>query len=296
MRRLLWRLRPPVLALGGGGARGFGHLGVLEVIDEWRLPVRGIVGTSMGAVVGAMYLAYGSADAAVTRWREAIAAGLVPPVRPMRRLPDAGSREHPLLQVARRFRNQLVVAFAINRATVLDDDDLERAFDYLIPETSVEDLRRPFRAVATDLETGREVRLGRGPLRRVMMATSAIPGLLPAVTIDDFRLVDGGVVAEVPAAAASELGWPTVAVDTSMDLPPLTDEDLVLDTMIRTQMMTAGLLRRQQLKRARVVIRPEVGHATWADWHLFESLVDAGRAAASKLLGSPPGSSPVLGT
>jgi len=274
-----------VLALGGGGARGFAHLGVLQVLDEQGLPVRGIAGTSMGAVIGAMYLAYGSAQAAMDRWREALERDLVPPVRPVRRLAEADGHEHPLVQVARRIRSQVVVAFASHRTTVLDDTDLVRAFEFLLPQTGIESLPRPFIAVATDLETGEEVRITHGALRHVLKASSAIPGLLPATEIEGRLLVDGGVIAEVPVGAARALGWPVVAFDVSMDLPPLRDDDLVLDTMARTQMMTLRLLRNRQLAKVRAVIQPQVGLTTWAEWHKFDELIAAGRMAALKFFG-----------
>lgn len=285
--RLVWRIRPPVLALGGGGARGFAHLGVLQVLDEQRLPVRAIAGTSMGAVIGAMYCVRGSAVSAIDAWRRAIDEDLVPPIRAMGRIPEAHEHEHPLIQMARRIRSQIVVSFAINRATMLDDKDLVRAFEVLIPDIAIEELARPFVAVATDLENGEEVRIREGPLRRALKASSAIPGVLPAVRFDGRLLVDGGVVAEIPVAAAQGLGWPVVAVDVSMEPPPLRDRDIVLDTMMRTQMFTARLLRRRELSRVRAVIRPHVGHTTWADWDSFDDLVVEGRRAALEFFGRP---------
>jgi NTE family protein len=180
----------------------------------------------------------------------------------------------------------VVVAFAIHRATVLDDDDLVKAFEFLIPDGEIGQLSRPLVVVATDLESGAEVRLASGRLRPALKASSAIPGLLPAVEVDGRPLVDGGVVAEVPVAAARTIGWPVVAVDASMDLPRRSDDDLVLDTMMRTQMMTTRLLRRHHMDRAHRVIRPEVGHATWADWDQFEPLVTAGERAARSFLAS----------
>jgi len=258
---------------------------VLDILDEQRLPIRGIVGTSMGALTGAMYLAFGSASAAIAKWRDAIEHELVPPVRSIRRRPGAESKEHPLIQVARRVRSQIVVAFAMNKTTVLDAKDLVTAFEFLVPDLSFSDLPCPFVAVATDLESGAEVRLDTGPLRAALLGSSAIPGLFPTVEVDGRSLVDGGVVAEVPVSAARAMAWPVVAVDASMDLPRLSDDDLVLDTMMRTQMMTARLLRRHQLKAATDVIRPEVGTATWADWERLDELVEAGRSAARRFLG-----------
>jgi len=281
----MWRVRPPVLALGGGGARGFAHLGVLQALDEAGLSVRAIAGTSMGAVVGGMYLAYGSARRAADLWREALSRDLIPSVRPIGRVPDADAKEHPLIQVARRIRNRVVISFAMNRSTLLDDTALVEALEFLIPDLQFSDLPKPLVVVATDLETGAEVKLRSGPIRPAMVASSAIPGMVPAVEIDGQPMVDGGVVAEVPVVAAREQGWPVIAVDVSLDVPPLKADDLVLDTMMRTQMMTARLLRSRQLRSATHVIRPGVGDARWAEWNRFEEFVEAGRKATLDFLG-----------
>jgi NTE family protein len=283
--RTTWRLRPPVLALGGGGARGFAHLGVLQVLDDAGLSVRAIAGTSMGAVVGGMYLALGSAARAIDLWREALAQDLIPSVRPIGRVPDADAKEHPLIQVARRIRNRVVISFAMNKSTVLDDTALVQALEFLIPDLQFSDLPKPLVVVATNLETGAEIRLRSGPIRPAMVATSAIPGMVPAVEIEGQPLVDGGVVAEIPSVAAREEGWPVIAVDVSLDVPPLKGDDLVLDTMMRTQMMTARLLRRRQLRVATRVIRPGVGDARWAEWNRFDEFIDAGRKATLEFLG-----------
>jgi NTE family protein len=283
--RATWRLKPPVLALGGGGARGFAHIGVLQVLEEAQLPVRAIVGTSMGAVIGSMYLAYGSTAKVAELWQEGIAEGLVPFVPPLRRVPDSDSSEHPLIQVARKIRSRVVISFAMNRSTILDQEDLARAMEFLIPEIRIDDLSKPLVVVATDIDTGEEVRICEGPLRTALAASSAIPGMVSSVEVNGRWLVDGAVVAEVPVAAARSLGWPVVAVDVSMDVPPVGRSDLVLDTMMRTQLMTAGLLRRRQLAKATHVIRPGVGGVSWAEWRRIDDLIAVGRDAAREFLG-----------
>jgi len=285
LRRARWRLRPPVLALGGGGARGFVHIGVMRILEELGLPVGGIAGTSMGSVMGAMHLVHGSAGAVERRWREAFDRELLPAVRQVRMVPRAEQREHPLVQVARRIKNRVIVSFALNRSTVLDGELLDQAVDFLLPDLLVEDLPKPFVAVATDLETGAEVRLSRGSLRLAVKASSSIPGIVPAKLVDGRELVDGGVVAEVPVAAARDMGWPVVIVDASMEIPPRDEDDFALDTMMRTQMMTSKLLRERQLAEVGSVIRPAIGPVAWADWGCFDDLVDAGEAAAREFFG-----------
>lgn len=279
------RFRSPVLALGGGGARGFVHIGVMRVLDANSIGVHAIVGTSMGSLMGAMYLAHGTARLVEDRWREAMELGILPVVRQVRMVPRAEKKEHPLIQVARQIKNQVVVSFALNRSTVLDGAVLDQVVDHLLPDILIEDLPRPFVAVATDLDSGAEVRLSRGSLRIAVKASSSIPGMVPAKLIDGRSLVDGAVVAEVPVAAARELGRSVLVVDAAMEIPPVEEDDLALDTMMRTQMMTSQLLRRRQLAETTWIIRPKIGHVAWADWGTSDEMIGAGETAAREFFG-----------
>ncbi len=286
LRYLMMRARPPALALGGGGARGFVHIGAMRVLDELSIRPHSLAGTSMGSLVGAMYLVEGSAAAVESCWRDAMERGILPAVPSVTMVPRAEKKEHPLIQVARQIKNQLVVSFALSRSTVLDGSVLDRAVDELLPDILIEDLPIPFTAVATCLESGDEIRLKRGSLRVAVKASSSIPGMVPAKLVEGNELVDGAVVAEVPVAAARAYGRPVLVVDASMELPPLEDDELALDTMMRTQMMTAALLRQRQLADARWVIRPKIGHVAWADWGTFDEMIEAGEAAAREFFGA----------
>lgn len=282
-RRLSWQLHPPTLALGGGGARGFAHIGILESIESRGLPVRKIAGTSMGAVVAAMYASLGSASAVRQRWEEALQEGLIPEIKsPNKARNDEEGSRHPLLQRARKLKDTLIVAFAIYRESVIDDDQLVRALDFLLPECNLEDLPITLSFSATDLDSGEEVELSRGPLRATVKASSSVPGVAPPVQFDGCRLVDGGVIAEVPVQLARRIGRPVIAVDVSMDLPGRGEDDNALDTMLRTQLMTARLLRQYQLRDARWVIRPPVGDLLWSEWKKFDEMIDAGRRAMDR--------------
>lgn len=284
-RRAGWKIRPPVLALGGGGARGFAHIGVLQELDRQSLPIRSMTATSMGAIVGAMYASMGSGDAVLEKWREALARDLIPSPPHSSRSHGREQKERPLLQAARRFRNRLVVSFALHQPSMLDGSSITDAIEFLLPDINIEDLPLKFSAIATDLETGQSVTLDKGPLRTAVNASGAIPGVLPAVEIQDRILVDGGVIAETPVHEARMTGRPVFAVDVSMDLGERSDTDIALDTMMRAQTITASALRDHQLRDAKWVLRPEVGHAVWSDWDLFDQLVEAGAEAMREWLG-----------
>ncbi len=285
-RSFRWKVRPPTLALGGGGARGFAHIGVLQELDRNGLPVRSITGTSMGAIVGAMYAGLGSGEAVFAKWKEALALDLLPSPPPSSRSRGRGQKENPFLQAARQFRNRLVVSYALHQPSMLDGTSITEALEFLLPDVHIEELPLKFSAVTTDLETGKSVTISSGPLRTAVKASGAIPGILPSVEIDGCHLVDGGVIAEVPVREARAAGLPVFAVDVSMDLGERSDDDIALDTMMRTQTMTASLLRHHQLGDARWTLKPDVGHAAWSEWHLFEELVDAGAKAMRMWLGT----------
>ena len=239
----------------------------------------------MGAIVGAMYACLGSGDAVFSRWQEALARDLIPVPPCPRRSSGRESSEHPLLQAARRFRDRLVISFALQQSTMLEENSISEAVEFLLPNIDIEDLPILFSAVATDLGTGQGVTIETGDLRTAIKASGAVPGVLPAVEIDGRHLVDGAVVAEVPVLQARKQRRPVLAVDVSMALGERSDDDIALDTMMRTQTITGTLLRKHQLEEARWVLRPDVGHATWSDWNRFEELVDAGARAMRSWLG-----------
>jgi predicted acylesterase/phospholipase RssA len=112
--------------------------------------------------------------------------------------------------------------------------------------------------------------------------------MVPAKRFEGRDMVDGGVIAEVPVAAARSMGWPVLVVDASMEIPPPGPEDFALDTMMRTQMMTARLLRERQLGESTWVIRPAIGSVAWAEWGVFDTLVAAGETAAREFYDQPP--------
>lgn len=249
-------------------------------MEQKNIRIQGIAGTSMGAVVGGMYLACGSLDAARQRWVDAQERGLIPEIPKI----DVGGRaqraDNALFRLANRIRDRIVISVAANRATVVDEDEFEQALEYLIPEVDIQDLPMPFIAVATDLATGEEVRIADGPLRFAVQASASIPAMVPAVEWRGRHLVDGGVVAEVPVSAAKTIGHPVIAVDVGMELPDYHPDDLVIHTLVRAQLLTSRLLRAAQVRAADVALRPRVGATSWADWERSEEFEEAGRRAA----------------
>lgn len=173
-----------VLALGGGGARGLAHIGVLEVLHEASIPVRAIVGTSVGAEIGAFY-----------------AAGVS--LKQMRRI----ALHTNWLKTVRLFTPDF------GEAGFSSGKGIRRFLEPYLKQLRIGELPIGFAALATDLETGEEVVLDKGMLIDAVCASLALPGLISPTRLDERLLVDGGLVNPVPFDVAREqFGGPVVAV------------------------------------------------------------------------------------
>ena len=271
--------RGVVLALGGGGVRGLAHLGVLAELEEAGVAVKGIAGTSSGALMGALWLLYG-AQPAIARVREFVASGVD------QGLPDLqGAAQDGRARLVRRLRHAAVLLRAMLVGHPVSRQQLLARMEALLPAVEIQTLPVPFLAVCTASDSGDEVRLDHGPLRQGIAASSAMPGLVSPIELDGLRLQDGGAVAEVPVRAARSLGSPVLAVEVSEALPYLGAEgDRIPGALFRAAAMGWRELRQRTLAEADAVIAPAVNELHWADYGALDRAVEAGRVAAKEFL------------
>ena len=221
------------LALGGGGVRGYAHLGVLAVLEEAGVPIRGLAGSSAGALAAAAW-AFGHKDP----WRvhEAIFD------REVAELSRAGS----LRALARLFT-------AFRRPAVVATDRIEEGLKALFGEARLEESPIPLAIQAADLLTGEAVVLREGPVWKAVLASMAIPGLFPPVALMGRLLVDGDVAEKVPVRAAKALFPKVVAVDVS-NPPPKEPPRTALEAALLAGEASRRRLKALALKEADVVI------------------------------------------
>jgi NTE family protein len=209
--------RPRIgLALSGGGARGGAHIGVIRKLEELGVPIDYIAGTSMGAIVGALYASGYSTEEieAMVKdadWRSAFTD------TPNRRDQTMRKKdlERQLLIPYRVGFNDKSLQFPMG---AVEGQHLDQMFHrFLMPVAGVQDfdtLRIPFRAVATDLETGEEVVLGEGSLPDAIRASMSVPGFFAPVPLNNRLLVDGGMSNNLPVSVVRSMGADIViAVD-----------------------------------------------------------------------------------
>jgi NTE family protein len=255
------------LALGGGAARAFSHIGVIAGLEKHGIPIDIVAGTSMGAVIGAMYAARGD----MAGLKKKIADYLLSEEFAtsgfdfFKELDADG--EGLLFQMARLARRGVFNTLMVTRTALVNDETAMRNYAYLVDDLAIEKTRIPFAAVALDLGTGEAVVLDRGSLRRAIAASCAMPGVLNPVEHDGRLLVDGGWAEAVPVRAARQLGADfVIAVDVG-DPPPIFDAPRnALDVIARADALARGALAREQLKSADIILCPHNGVAHWADF------------------------------
>ena len=279
--------RPRIgLVLSGGGARGAAHIGVLKVLGEMHVPIDAIAGTSMGAVVGGLYASGLSArdiEKIMTsvNWRDAFSD------RPAREDLDLRRKEEDetfLVKFPLGVRDSHIV---LPKGLIEGQKLTETLRRLTLPVariTNFDQLPTPFRAVATDLETGESVVLGSGDLTSAMRASLSAPGVFAPVERDGRLLVDGGIADNVPVDIARAMGVDIVIV-VDVGFPLLSRRQLSNAAAISNQML-AILIRHNAeeqlgtLTPRDILIQPELGSASSFDFGVIARLIGVGEAAA----------------
>ena len=253
------------LVLSGGGARGMAHVGVIQVLEEMKIPIHCVAGTSMGAIVGGLYAA-GMSPAEMEKfvtsmeWNEAFKDKPPPSELSFRRKQEAADY---LINFDLGYKDG---KFAIPKG-LLQGQNLNLILKSLLFHTETIDdfnkLNIPFRAVATDIETGDAVIMGKGDLVKAIRASMSIPGVFAPVEIDGKILVDGGVANNLPIDVARQMGADVViAVDISTKLS--TRKQLTSSVEITAQ-LTSIMIQRNTAEQIKtlgeedILIQPELG-------------------------------------
>jgi NTE family protein len=274
------------LALGAGGARGIAHIGVLRLFENESIPIDLLVGTSIGALVGAAF----ASGITTHDLAERVGAFLRDPIflnsslESIREL-EANKKLSLIQKIQGFFKNHLLLVEALFRPGMLEDENFRAMIDFFVPDIQIQDTLIPFRAVAVDLVSGQLVVSSHGSLREAVLASCAVPGAVAPHLSNDMLLADGGVICMVPTTVARAEGADLViAVSVNPRLAPLQKLTSAVDVYVRAT--NVGIYQNEQrlLKQADVVITPQVGDLHWTDFGLATDLIIAGENAAREKL------------
>lgn len=242
------------LALGGGGARGLAHIGVIKALKELNIPIHFVAGTSIGAIIGG-----------------AFAAGIMDKAEKWVSTPNW--KKLP----------KLFLDLHLSKKALIRGDKIEKFFREMIAAKTFDELNLPFAAIATDLMTGEEVVLRNGEVHTALRASMSIPGVFCPVMRDGKVLVDGGLVNPLPIEVCRQLGADKViAVDLNcrgQDEPIKAYGALnvlsIIDETFRV-VMNIAQKRYFPIPTPDIVLRPPVGDISILDFHKADTLVNIG--------------------
>jgi NTE family protein len=256
------------LALGGGGARGLAHVGVLRVLQKEGIPIDMIAGTSSGAVIGA---AYAWSQDTIGMTRDALDANwkkMAPLLDPC--LPKSGFIK------GKKIRDLIA--------------------SYIGGDINFSDLKIPFACVVTDIDTGEEVVINSGPVAEALRATISIPGIFTVARHQDRYVVDGGLTTPVPVEVVRQMGADfIIAVNVNPDITgrmgktyrrrvEAHKEPNIFQVMMQSIYITTYSLARNALSNADIAIEPDLARIGAGDFNKARELITRGREAAQKAI------------
>jgi NTE family protein len=238
------------LALGGGAARGLTHLGVLSVLVEAGIPIHAVSGCSAGSIVGAVFC--------------------------------AGFSVEEMMAMAVHVRWRRIADLNRTRSGFISLDRLERWLTMVLGDIDFSDLEIPLAVVTVDVSTGERIVLREGRLARAVHASCSIPGIMNPVQVGERTLMDGGLVDNLPVAAARELGADfIIGVDIfepnyGRDSSPIAQGIMAIETLVRHAGGGIGM--------ADFLISPSTAKYSYVRFGQLEELIAVGERAARNCL------------
>ncbi len=241
-----------------------------------------MVGTSGGALVGALVGLYGSVDQAVDHVRSVLASDAYQHLQ-LNPLKEEGVESGLFDRLLKSFREQLLIARSVTSPALVKEDTITPLFELLFGDHTFEDLKIPLAVVALDLSSGETVVLRHGPLIPALRATSSIPGVFPPVSLDGRILVDAGPTDVVPVWVARALGAKSVvAVDVSatpeVDIPT----HRAIEIMLRAEQWASHRVRLIQLDAADLVIHIPVEEISWDEFDKLDQALQIGEMTGKR--------------
>ena len=240
------------LALGGGAVLGAAHIGVLKALDEHAIKVNRISGTSIGALIAALY-AFGKSPREI----------------------EQNVIEMEWLDVT---------SFTLSRYGILSNDELGSQVSSLLGKVDIAEARIPLYLIATDLTSGTKIVLSKGEVSRAVMASTCIPGVFVPVEIDGELLVDGGLVENVPVSPLREAGARfVIGVNLSAGRHYQRPQDII-DVFANAIDIAIDNVTRSQTSEADLIVAPRLASYSRRDMSRIPELIDEGYRSTKQLL------------
>ena len=276
------------LVLSGGGAKGLAHIGALKVIEEAGIKIDFIGGTSMGAIVGALYAAGYTATELDSIFKTTDFTNLIEDNLPRSAktfYEKEDSERYAITLPFKKFKITAPSAFSGGQNVY------NELVKLLYPVKHISEFAKlpiPFLCLATDVETGEEVVMTEGYLPLSVMASGALPSLFEPVKIDDRLLIDGGVVNNYPIQKVRDMGADIIiGVDVQHGLKKRDGLLSATEILLQINNYRTVLDMEEKSKQTDIYIKPEVSKFSVIDFNLYDRIIESGTVAAEKSVGRP---------
>ena len=276
------------LALGGGGARGIAHIGVLKVLERENIKVDLIVGTSMGAIIGGLYSQVGDASVVEKKVLGFLDTFLENNRRIQLLSPQKSEEKQSLLNELSSYVEKGYFGYkALTRISLEPKETLFNPLKSLLIDNNIEDNPLPFATVSLDLYGGEMKVISSGSILNAVYASAAIGGVFPPLPLVGCFLADGGPISITPVDVARSLGAKyVIGVDVYEKVLKMESFANGLEIYKRSDDLGLNRLRQIELANADLVIAPSVGTIHWANFNKAYECIRRGEQAAEMMMPS----------
>ena len=242
-----------------------------------------VAGTSIGAVIGAMYAAALDPHWIENKFKEFIDSEAYKRIGLHRLVPTSQPNSSIFQTAATYMKNQIIINLANDRLGILKQERLSEIIEFLLPVKTFEELKIPFSCLAVDLNSGEDVVFNSGNLIEAIVASSAIPGYIPPIEKDGMLLTDGAVSCPVPVKTVRKMGADfRISVDVGLNhFEPLENPNL-LQVLGRAEQITSTRLGEVKSEKADITIRPDTMNVFWAEFDKIDQLIKLGAEETEK--------------
>jgi len=272
------------LVLGGGGAKGFAHIGAITFLEEHSLRPDIICGTSAGALAGAFYSLHGENIGKFKKIEDTREFAVLKELN-LRNIDFEEEKQSVFLKTVSTIKAKFSMIKMLRDSSVLKEDDVVPVFMNLFRDIKFDELQIPLTCAAFDIISGRDVYIKTGPLWKGVLASCSIPGIFPPVAYGKMLLVDGGVTNRLPAKCAVLSGAKNIlGIDLSNPAAPGQEVYSVVNLHLRIDALLANRFDMHNKFFLDMVLKPDIGDMKWHEFNRYKFAMEKGSEKAAQLL------------
>ena len=268
------------LALGGGGARGACHIGVLKILEDNGIIPDVIAGTSAGSMIGAMYASEMNAHIVEQKYMKHIQSENFKDLG-FRYIANSEKDDSIFSQIVKQIKNQYVLMVSSNRKSIIKNERLSKAANILFETEKFEDLKIPLLVTATDLVTGNPIIYKTGDLIDAVVQSSTIPGFVEPTYQNNRMLVDGGISLPTPVTPLIGECDFIISINITRGVSNQPEPNNIFEILNRSRDISIGQLNKYLLEKANFIIKPEHNNLHWSAFDKSDEFLKVGEKAAS---------------